>query len=308
MDDESNFDLGWDHPGPGDHERNRAIIAIRRLDVSWSSDAHTLSLSHLRWRPDLTAAPNRVLHLTLTGEIPAALGRRLRAANDANFSLTVALGSSSVDTATLCLLQEIDAQIIAVNWEQPKKARPYRSVADWIASERISLAPDDLRTLADSRLRTALAESTSVKGRYYEETLCLIFSQVSWLTVDEHAYRNITEEIDLVLGIHATGHVAALVKGAVAIATAKNERKATGSATVKYLKEQIANRKGRCELGFLCSASTISTEAKTEILRGSQSSSLLIAELDYADLTALIEHADNLDGALESVIRRAVNA
>ncbi len=257
----------------------------------------------------MKASKKRALHLTLTGDIPEALKRRLRAAHDAQFPLTVALGSRNLDTATLGLLQDIDARIIAIDWDESScDARAYRSVADWIASERISLAPDDLRTLAGARFAAALEEPTNIKGRYYEETLCLVFSQVPWLTVEEHAYRNASEEIDVILGIHATGHVAALVKGAIAIATAKNESKATNSATVKYLKEQIANRKGRCELGFLCSASTISNEAKTEVLRGSQSSNILIAELDCDDLHGLISHPENLDENVQSLIRRAVNA
>ena len=134
----------------------------------------------------------------------------------------MALGSRGVDTPTLGLLQEIDARIVAVDCDDlAAGARTYRSVADWIATERISPAPDELRVLAEARLEATVAEPTNVKGRYYEETLCLVFSQIPWLTVEEHAYRNASEEIDIVLGIHATGHVAALVKGGVAIATAK---------------------------------------------------------------------------------------
>ncbi len=307
MDGESDFDFA--NFGPGDHERNRAVDAIRNLDGSWSASPTTLSFGNIRWRPDLQDGSQRVLHLTLTGEIPEALKRRLRAGHKAGLSITVALGSRGVDTATLGLLQEIDAWIIAVDCDDlAASARAYRSVADWIATERISLAPDELRVLAEARLDMAVAEPTSIKGRYYEETLCLVFSQIPWLTVEEHAYRNASEEIDIVLGIHATGHVAALVKGGVAIATAKNESKATGSSTVKYLKEQIANRKGRCTLGFLCSASTISKDAKTELLRGSQSSDIVIVELDYDDLRALILHPQDLDQGLQKLILRAINA
>ncbi|HWF33164.1 MAG TPA: hypothetical protein VG188_11460 [Solirubrobacteraceae bacterium] len=307
MDGASDFDFA--SFGPGDQERNRALAAIQELDGGWKASSTTLSFGAMRWRPDLQDGEQRALHLTLTGEIPGALKQRLRAAHEAGMRITVALGSRGVDMPTLEFVQAIDARIVAVDWgEEGSGVRIYRSVADWIATERISLAPDELRKLAEARLDAALAEPTNVKGRYYEETLCLVFSQVPWLTVEEHAYRNASEEIDLVLGIHATGHVAALVKGGVAVATAKNESTATGSNTVKYLKEQVANRKGRCTLGFLCSASTISKDARTEVLRGSQSAETVIVQLDLDDLRNLIRNSEELDQGLQRLIIRAVNA
>jgi len=296
-------------PGPGDDDRQRALDAIQGLSSSWTVPDTAISFGNIRWCPDLVAPDDQLLHLALTGDIPRALLRRLRAAQDEGHDLTVALGSHRVETSTLLDLQELDARIVAVNWDNdPGSACSYRSVADWIATERISLTPADLRLLAGARLDAALADSTHLKGRLYEEVLCLVFSQVSWLTVDEHAYYNASEEIDLVLGVHAIGQVAELAKGAVAIATAKNESKPTDSATVKYLKEQMANRKGRCNLGFLCSASTVSGAAKTEILRGSQSSDHVLVPLDLIDLRSLLDDAEHLDQRLQRLISAAVAA
>ena len=299
------------YAGPGDSERVAVLTAIAASKSAWkvSTDAITLP-DGTRWRPDLRSGPKSVLALSLEGEIPQALLRRMRGAREGGYELTAALGSSRMDLSMLVLLQELDTRIIAVDWfDRPSpRVAEYRSISDWIARERIALSPDDLQVLALARLEAALADPTNVKGRLYEEVLCLLFSQVPWLTVDEHAYRNESEEIDLILGVHAIGHIAGLAKGPVAIATAKNESKATGSATVKYLKEQMANRKGRCNLGFLCSASTISPEAGTEILRGSQSSDMVYACIDLGDLLALLEAPAELDEGIQDIIRRAIDA
>jgi hypothetical protein len=293
---------------PGDDELERALQSIESLKQGWRPAEAPLKLGTARWRPDRVSG-KKALHVALTGDIPQALMRRMRLARDAGFQITVAFGTRTIDIRTLGELQDMDGRVIALGFDDGTGiVASYRSIADWIAAERISLAPADLRALAESRLAAALAEPTNIKGRMYEETLCLVFSQVSWLTVDEHAYRNSSEEIDIVLGVHATGQVAQLAKGAVAIATAKNEATPTGSATVKYLKEQIANRKGRCRLGFLCSATTISGDAKREILRGSQLSDSVIVELDRAELRDLIGHAEELDQRVRRLLVRAVAA
>jgi hypothetical protein len=299
------------YAGAGDEERSSALAAILSSGRGWKETEQALPLTGgARWRPDLRAGVKGILVLSLEGELPQAVLRRMRAAREGGYELTVALGSARLEVSMLLFLQEFDARIIAVDWFDRSVPRigEYRSIADWIARERIALSPDDLRVLALSRLDAALADPTNVKGRLYEEVLCLLFSQIPWLTVDEHAYRNDSEEIDLVLGVHATGHIAGLAKGPVAIATAKNEATATGSATVKYLKEQMANRKDRCKLGFLCSASTISAEAGTEILRGSQSSDMVYACIDLQDLRGLLDNPSALDEGVQSIVRRAVDA
>jgi hypothetical protein len=296
-------------PLPDDVDRDLARDAICSLEPSWKPPTTALSFDGISWRPDLVGTKGKVLHLALDGDLPNALIRRMQAANRAGQSVTIALGIHGADIRTLLAVRALDSRVIAVDWEgRPTRVRSYRSVADWIASERIFLSPPDLQALASAHFKEALAAEPHKKGRLYEEVLCLVFSQVSWLTVDEHAFRNATEEIDLVLGIHAAGHVAELAKGAIAVATAKNEATPTGSDVVKYLKEQIANRHKRCKLGFLCSATTITSDARTEILRGSQSSELVLVPIEGDDLQALINAADALDEQMLILIRRAVSS
>lgn len=292
---------------PDDADRDQALDAICSLESAWKVPEHALPLEGVSWRPDLVAGEEKVLHLALDGDLPHALIRRLEAASKSGKDVTIALGIRGAVIRTLLAIQSFDARVIAVDWERPTtRVRSHRSVADWIASERIALSPRDLQALASAHFANALIAETIKKGRLYEEVLCLVFSQVSWLTVDEHAFRNATEEIDLILGIHAAGHVGELVKGAIAVATAKNEATPLSSHVVKYLRDQVANRHKRCKLGFLCSATTITDDAKTEILRGSQSSELVLVPIEGSDLHNLIDGADDLDAQLLALIRRAV--
>lgn len=294
-------------PGPNDDDRARALAAIQGLDRTWHAPSAALSFDGLRWLPHLERKNKCVLHLELTGEISHALERRLRAAHVAEYELTVALGTQNLNVETLLLLQKLDARLLTFGDEDRfRKVFRHRSVADWVASARFAVTPNDFARLANERFDMALSGPVSTKGRHFEETLCFVFNQVSWLTVDKHAYRNASEEIDLLLGIHAIGHAAELAKGAVAVATAKNENKATSSATVKYLKEQMANRKGRCTLGFLCSATNISDNAKSEILRGSQSADHVIVQLDGTQIQMLIDDAVHIDERMEKLITEAV--
>lgn len=306
--DDGPHDVQFVHPGPDDADRARAVAAIRQLDPQWTPPTAPLRLDGAQWLPDLRASGGRVLHIALDGEIPRALLRRIRLAEAAGKKLTVAFGTARVDLLILLALQEVDARIAAVDWRGRVRVRRYRSVADWVAGEEILLEATELQQLAGAQFEKALEDPTSVKGRLYEETLCLLFSQVSWLRVREHAYRNASEEIDLVLGVRADRRIAEMVKSTVAVATAKNERAATGSATVKYLKSQIANRKGRSSFGFLCSATTVSPDAQVEILRNSQQGDMLIVCLDGHDLRTLLEDARNLDLAMEQLIHRAIAA
>lgn len=299
---------GFEPSGPAEPQRQAALLALTQDDPKWGPAKGILDLGdNLRWKPDLVQ-PGKVLHLALTSEVPRVWLRRMRAAASAGYAVTFATTTIDMPVTTLREIQQLDARVTRIDLSRdPPLLVGYRSIADVIAKERLYLEPEALKCLAEDRLISALsATSNSDKGRWYEEALCLVFSQVAWLSVDEHAYRNASEEIDLLIGSHAVGHVAGLVGGAIVIATAKNESHATGSQTVKYLKEQMANRKGRCKLGFLCSASTISSDAHKEILRGTQSGDAVIVPVDRAALSRLIASPEDLTTNVERLIRAAI--
>jgi hypothetical protein len=296
--------------GPADDAHEAAIAAVisSDADARWTAPDGALEFDGTRWSPDLVGADGRVLHLSLGGELPHAYERRMRAAAQAGARVSFATAATTLELSTLLALQEMDARMVFVEERSSGwNAKNYRSVADWVALQRIALSPDDMAVLARQRLEAcASSEPNAARGRWFEEALCLVFSQVSWLRVDEHAYRNETEEIDLVMSAHAAGYLAQLAGGPIVLATGKNEKSALGSSVVKYLKEQMANRKGRCKLGFLCSSSTVSADAKREILRGSQSSEAVLVPVDATTIMDLIDNADEIDEKVEALITKAI--
>jgi len=295
--------------GASDAERGIAVDQIAAALDGFEEPSEALTLGEVNWRPDLIRGTDAVVHLSLDGELPRVFLRRLEAAADEGYAVFFATSSLGLDLDTLVALQDLDAGVVFLNFrEEGIQVDSYKSVADWIALRRIALAPDEMARLVRQRLEAGAGTGTNAaRGRWFEEALCLLFSQVSWLEVEEHGYTNASEEIDLVLSARGGGYLARLAKGPIVIGTAKNEDSATGSSVVKYLKEQMANRKGRCRLGFLCSATTISKKAKIEILRGSQSGDFVIVELARAEIDDLLDNADDLDEKLVALIVRAIN-
>ena len=173
----------------------------------------------------------------------------------------------------------------------------------------MALRPDEMRRLVERCLDVAEdpERSNTARGGAYEQALCLVFSQVSWLKVVEHAYHNATEEIDIALLVTGAGEYARLANRPIVIATAKNEKKALGSATIKYLQQQMANRRGRAKLGFACARGEISKQAQLEILRSSQTD-ILIVPLGGNDLELLLADAGRLDERVADLVLGAAMA
>lgn len=287
-----------------DPTRDEAIAAILHLAPDLAPPSDPMQLPTCRWRPDLMAE-DRVVHLALGTTIPNAYLTRIEAAAQIGYVVDVAV-ASTLHVTELRRLQAVGVGIIA--FESPTSVKVFSSVADWIALSQIAL---DGATLADLGFDLLAVSTTSpvsgTRGRAFEQLLCLVFSQVSWLRVSHHGLHNLTEEIDVTMQVNAAGSLAQLAGGAVALATAKNEQAPAGSATVKYLKGQMINRRQRCQLGFLCAMKGISRKAREEINRGSETERLIVP-LDRGALEELLRGADRLDLLIERRIHDATLA
>jgi hypothetical protein len=307
-------DTDFDAPapcGPDDRDREAVIAALMANDESLERPSTPLDLDDdLRWAPDLVAT-DRVVHVELGEQISKAFVRRLRAARAAGRKIVVATTAEALTFGTLELLQELEVFPVELRLDEEAQWRvsKWTAVADWIARADMALRPTELRTLVANCLAVAedSGRSNHARGHAYEEALCLVFSQVSWLRVVEHAYRNETEEIDVVLLVTGAGEYARLAGGPLALATAKNEKKALGSATVKYLEGQMANRRGRCKLGFACARGEVSGPAELEIL-GLRRADLVIVPIGGSELQELLEQADRLDERLAEMVIAATLA
>jgi hypothetical protein len=231
-----------DEAGPHglDESAREAIVAVLvQHDRRLAPPSEPLDLGQgLRWKPDLVDA-ERIVHVELGEQIPRAFARRLRAARAAGRKVVVATRAEALTFDTLQLLQELEVAPFELSIDENSvwQVSTWNSVADWVARANMALRPDELRQLVAQCLAVAEDQNKTnhARGHAYEQALCLVFSQVSWLKVVERAYNNRTEEIDIVLMVTGAGDYARLAGGPLAIATAKNEKKSLGSSTIKYL-------------------------------------------------------------------------
>lgn len=292
-------------PGPDETVRDAIVATLLQHDGKLERPSEPLDLRDgLRWVPDLVDA-QRVVHVELGEHIPKAFTRRLRAARAAGRNVVVATRAEALTFETLKVLQELEVAPFELRLDEQGAWRvsEWSSVADWVARENMALRPAELRQLVAQCL--AVAEdrdrTNHARGHAYEEALCLVFSQVSWLKVVEHAYRNDTEEIDIALLVTGAGDYARLAGGPLAIATAKNEKKSLGSATIKYLEGQMGNRRGRCKLGFACARGDVSKAADLEVI-GLRRADVVIVPMGGEQLQRLLDDADRLDERLAEMV------
>ena len=304
MSDETDPDEERPH-GPDESMRDAIVAVLMEHDRKLERPSQPLELGeNLRWVSDLVDV-DRVVHVELGDHIPKAFVRRLRAARKMGRRVVVATRAEALTFETLELLQELEVAPfeLRIDDESVWHVSEWNSVADWVARANMALRPVELRQLVGLCLAVAEDQDRTnhARGHAYEEALCLVFSQVSWLKVVEHAYRNDTEEIDIVLLVTGAGDYARLAGGPLAIATAKNEKKSLGSATIKYLEGQMGNRRGRCKLGFACARGEVSKAADLEII-GLRRADVVIVPMGGEQLQRLLDDADRLDERLAEMV------
>lgn len=293
---------------PREDPRAATIDAIREVDASWSEPAGRLQLfGNVPWKPDLRHAEGHLLHIAF-GAVAEPWAKRLRAANAASHPLALAFAPRALTLDNLILAQELDAKIFTIDEAEAGGIMvvAYSSVAELLAEEEFSLGEGGLERIAMPLLDRAVAESDSYrKGLMFEQVLCLLFSQVGYVTVVEHRYRNETEEVDLVLANRATGHLSGIFAGPLILVSGKNQTKATGAPDVRALRGNMSKRRKRCNFGVVCAAGRIADEAEIEQGEATDDPEKAIALLDGHAIRGLLA-SSSLDNDLEAELMKAV--
>jgi hypothetical protein len=84
----------------------------------------------------------------------------------------------------------------------------------------------------------------------------------------------------------------------------RNTQGGAEAPAVTSLASKMRNRRGMCKLGFLCSANSISNDARNHELRYSHEESVMVL-LDGKDLDGLLDKADQLEVELERLVVNA---
>lgn len=129
----------------------------------------------------------------------------------------------------------------------------------------------DLNTLVDT---VEKASSTDQRGRSLEELVVRLFESVPGFAVTSRI-RTATEEIDISV-LNDNPDPRFRRESAILLAECKNWSGKCGKNEFVLFKQKIANRSGRCSLGFLISWNGFRSTVTKELLRGSREQVLVI--------------------------------
>lgn len=286
--------------------REELLAALAESLAGWSRPDQALHFGEVGWLPDLLHNDGRLLHLTLD-EIEPAWIRRMAAAHEDGRTIAVACTPRTLTLQALKAMQDLEATPLVVDGNDDSiEATEFSSVADLVAMYELFLGQKGLEALANPLLDQALAETSSYrKGLLFEQVLCLLFSQVSYLRVREHRFTNPGEEIDLILGNQATGDLRELLGGPLILVSGKNQATPAGAPEVRALRGNMGNRRGRCSFGILASARDLAETAEREQIHTTTDPTQAVALLDGDRIRQLIA-SPHLDADLENHLRRAV--
>jgi hypothetical protein len=280
----------------------KMMTAIQKLDAEWKQPKKSLGLTPANWRPHLVAA-KRACHIHAVSVLREHWTKRMAAARKAKRQVTIAAPLSCwYANETILSADELDAAGIVLRLSgKTWKAKGYDTIVDLVAGENLIVAPNNLQLIGRKTLENARAASDKhVRGRLFERLLCLLFSQVSDFELFEHNYRTETEEIDAVF-LNRRVHGRCWPSSPVVLLSGKNTKGGAGAPAVTSLAAKMRNRRGMCKLGFLCSANSISNDARNHELRYSHEESVMVL-LDGKDLDGLLDQADQLEAELERLV------
>jgi len=129
----------------------------------------------------------------------------------------------------------------------------------------------DLNTLVDAVEKASL---TDQRGRSLEELVARLFESVPGFAVTSRI-RTATEEIDISV-LNDNPDPRFRRESAILLAECKNWSGKCGKNEFVLFKQKIANRSGRCSLGFLISWNGFRSTVTKELLRGSREQVLVI--------------------------------
>jgi hypothetical protein len=283
----------------------KMVAAIQKSDAAWKEPKRSLGLTPSDWRPNLVAG-KRVCHVHAVSILREHWTKRMVAAQKANKRVTIAAPLSCwYANETILAADGLDAAGIVLRpcgkvWQ----AKGYETIVELVAGENLIVASDNLQLIGRKLLKRARdATDKHLRGRLFERFLCLLFSQISDFELFEHNYRTQTEEIDGVF-LNRRIHGRCWPSSPVVLLSGKNTKGGAGAPAVTSLAAKMKNRRGMCKLGLLCSANSISNDARNHELRYSHEESIMVL-LDGKDLDGLLDKADQLEAELERLVVNA---
>lgn len=273
---------------------------------AWEVDVE-LNLGVKKWRPSAVSADRRrLLYVYLQDELPRFVSDRLRLAASRDLGITIALPIASLFRPdVIALLVDLDAEVLITDdYVEARRLVP-RAVLIALAEVEVPISPETRRAICLAVWSRIEAGTSQEKGRRLEALLAFLFSQVRDLKVIERNYRTETEEIDLVLQVdNFSSRVWQRPGVPFILVEAKNRADKASQQVMSVLLTKLQTKRGTSRIAFLVSLAGFTEDAKLQELRFS-TQDICVVMIGREELFSLIE-ADDLDDALEALVRRAL--
>lgn len=189
-----------------------------------------------------------------------------------------------------------------INWIDDHISRSQEEVSRKLNSIGTGFSTLSLVEIPELLARVQSEQNVYQKGILLEELICKLLSQIDGFDVYERV-RTQTEEIDLV--IKNRNHDVWNKESTIILVECKNWSTNCGKNEVVLFKEKIENRWGRCSLGFFVSWNGFASTFKTENLRSSKDSILIVPITGDQIINAI--HENNFKEKLEVWWLKAIN-
>ena len=274
--------------------------------TGWERDVE-LNLETKKWRPSAVSADRqRLLYVYLQDELPRFVRDRLQLAASRDIGITMALPIASLfKPEVIALLVDLDADVLIVDDYVKARRMVSRPVLIALAEVEVPIPPESRQVICRSVWSRIEDGTAQEKGRRLEALLAFVFSQVRDLKVIERNYRTETEEIDLVLQVdNFSPRVWQRPGIPFILVEAKNRVDKASQQVMSVLLTKLQTKRGTSRIAFLVSLAGFTEDAKLQELRFS-TQDICVVMVGREELASLIE-AEDLDDALESLVRRAL--
>ncbi|WHU57325.1 restriction endonuclease [Trueperella pyogenes] len=266
-----------------------------------------LDLGSKRWRPSAVARDGKgLLYVLLTDQLPRFVRERLSLAANQGVKPTLALNLASLYNSTIVdLLVAVDADVIVLDDYVTSRQLEPRPLLAALADLEVPVSPDVRRSIANVVWTRIGDGSAHQKGKRLEALLAFVFSQVHDLKVVERNYRNVTEEIDLVLQIdNFSSRIWQSLGVPFILVEAKNRSDRASQSMVSALITKLQTKRGSARIAFLVSLAGFTNDARLQELRFS-TQEICVVMIDHAQLESILS-ADDMDEQLEVLVRQAL--
>lgn len=217
-------------------------------------------LGQANWRPALGSSEFRLaIHVCQTGEIGAAIQRRIRLALQLGIRVVVVIekGLLSIESSSQAFLLSVPVSIISVKDPVADVLTLYRDMAAAVVDEELLLDEQIATHAIADRLDEAIAAAIPEKGEALEQALTLALSQVPGWVIHDVRRRTANEELDIII---ANNSARSPWNGSsLVLVEAKNWSGNVDRVEYDALHMKIQERGGLVRIGFLVAATGFST-------------------------------------------------